>query len=165
MRYVSTRGGGATRPFLEILLEGLAPDGGLYVPEKYSDISPYLDEMRAMNYPQLAFSILSKFADDIPPEDLRKIVNETYTKDIFGSDDITPLRKLEDGLYILGLSGGPTLAFKDVALQLLGRLFEYALAKQNGELNIFRATSRDTGSAAEYALRGRKGVGVLMLSY
>ena len=164
MHYISTRGGGKPKAFSEILLEGLAADGGLYVPEEYSDISPYLDEMRAMNYPQLAFFILSKFADDIPPEELRKMVNETYTKEIFGTEEITPLRKLEDGLYILGLSGGPTLAFKDVALQLLGRLFEYALAKQNGELNIFGATSGDTGSAAEYALRGRKGVRVFMLS-
>jgi len=164
MKYISTRGGSASQPFLGVLLEGLAPDGGLYVPEKYTDISAYLDEMRAMNYPQLAFFILSKFADDIPAEDLRKIINATYTKEIFGTEEITPLRKLEDGLYILGLSEGPTLAFKDIALQLLGRLFEYALQKNNRELNILGATSGDTGSSAEYALRGRRGVRVFMLS-
>ena len=165
MLYISTRGGGKPRPFLEILLEGLAPDGGLYVPEEYPRLSAEeLGSIRTMNYPELAFAILSRFADDIPPADLQKIIFDTYTKDIFGSDDITPLRKLEDGFYLLDLSEGPTLAFKDIALQFLGRLFEYALAKSEGELNILGATSGDTGSAAEYAMRGRKGVRVFMLS-
>ena len=165
MRYVSTRGKGRPKVFLEILLEGLAPDGGLYVPEAYPQVTPSeLEAMRTMSYPQLAFAVLSKFADDIPAEDLRRIVDETYTKDIFGSDGITPLKKLEDGLYILGLSEGPTLAFKDIALQLLGRLFEYALKSKGDTLNVFGATSGDTGSAAEYALRGRRGVRVFMLS-
>ncbi len=164
MRYISTRGKGEPKAFMEILLEGLAADGGLYVPEQYIDISLYLDRMREMSYPDLAFFILSKFIDDIPAEDVRKIVNETYTKEVFGSEEIVPLKKLEDGLYLLGLSEGPTLAFKDIALQLLGRLFEYALQKNNDTLNILGATSGDTGSAAEYALRGKKGVQVFMLS-
>ncbi|OGG66344.1 threonine synthase [Candidatus Kaiserbacteria bacterium RIFCSPHIGHO2_02_FULL_55_20] len=164
MRYVSTRGGGTPKVFLDILLEGLAADGGLYVPEEYPQVTAELAGMREMNYPQLAFTVLSQFIDDIPAKDLQKMINETYTKDMFGSDDITPLKKLEDGLYILGLSEGPTLAFKDVALQLLGRLFEYALKKNADTLNIFGATSGDTGSAAEYALRRRRGVRVFMLS-
>ncbi len=163
MRYVSTRAGSTPKTFLEILLEGLAADGGLYVPEEYPQIAKELDEMRKMSYPQVAFAVLSKFIDDIPKEDLRNIVDATYTKEIFGKD-IVPLKKLDDDLYILGLSEGPTLAFKDIALQFLGRLFEYALAKNEGSLNILGATSGDTGSAAEYAMRGRRGVRVFMLS-
>ncbi|MDO8514255.1 MAG: threonine synthase [bacterium] len=165
MRYISTRGGGAPQPFLKILLEGLAPDGGLYVPEKYPQLSPQeLETMRRMSYPELAYVILSKFADGIPPADLRKIIFDTYTKEIFGSDNIVPLKKLEAGLYLLDLSEGPTLAFKDIALQFLGRAFEYALAQSGERLNILGATSGDTGSAAEYAMRGRVGVRVFMLS-
>lgn len=165
MRYISTRGAGVPKQFTEILLEGLAADGGLYVPESYPQISPTeLEALRAVRYPELAFAVLSKFIDDIPSDDLRRIVNETYTKDVFGSETIVPLKKLEENLYILGLSEGPTLAFKDIALQLLGRLFEYALAKRNETLNILGATSGDTGSAAEYAMRGRSGIRVFMLS-
>ena len=165
MRYVSTRGQSEPQSFTDILLEGLASDGGLYVPEEYPRISPdELEKMRGMSYPELAFAVLSKFADDIPLEDLRDIIDATYTKEVFGSDEIVPLKKLEESLYILGLSEGPTLAFKDIALQLLGRLFEYALEKRNGTLNILGATSGDTGSAAEYAMRGRKGIRVFMLS-
>src|SRR3990167_676940 len=165
MRYVSTRGGVEAKSFTEILLEGLAADGGLYVPEQYPQISgDELQEMRGMSYPELAFNILSRYMDDIPAEDLRRIVDETYTKENFGSGDIVPTKKLEDGLYILGLSEGPTLAFKDIALQLLGRLFEYALARNGETLNILGATSGDTGSAAECAMRGRRGIKVFMLS-
>src|SRR3990167_5587263 len=165
MRYVSTRGSSEPRTFTDILLEGLAPDGGLYVPEEYPRISSEeLENMREMTYPELAFAVLSKFADDIPPEDLRSIIDGAYTKEVFGSDKIVPLKKLEYRLYILGLSEGPTLAFKDIALQLLGRLFEYALEKRNTAINILGATSGDTGSAAEYAMRGRKGIRVFMLS-
>lgn len=150
---------------MAILLEGLAQDGGLYVPEKYPLVSSdELAAMRGMSYAELAYAVLSKFIDDVPAEDLRRMVFDTYTKEIFGSDDIVPLRTLEDGLYILDLSEGPTLAFKDLALQLLGRLFEYALAKSGEHLNILGATSGDTGSAAEYAMRGRTGISVFMLS-
>jgi threonine synthase len=165
MRYVSTRGEGEPRTFTEILLEGLAPDGGLYVPEAYPEISAQgLAAMRKMSYPELAYSILSKFADDIPSADLQRIIFDTYTKDVFGSTDIVPLKKLDENFFLLDLSEGPTLAFKDIALQFLGRLFEYVLAKSDGSLNIFGATSGDTGSAAEYAMRGRKGIRVFMLS-
>ena len=165
MRYVSTRGGGKPQAFTDILLEGLAPDGGLYLPERFPRIAaPELAAMRGMGYRELAFAVLSKFIDDIPAGDLRRLVDATYTKKVFVSDDITPVKKLEEGLYLLGLSEGPSLAFKDVALQLLGNLFEYALAKKGDHINILGATSGDTGSSAEYALRGKKNVNVFMLS-
>ena len=162
MRYVSTRGGGGPRRFCDILLEGLAPDGGLYVPEAYPRAD--LDAWRKLGYPDLAFEVLRLFADDIPAEDLRGLVHAAYTKEVFGSADIAPLKTLEPGLHLLALSNGPTLAFKDMAMQLLGRLFEYVLAKRGETLNILGATSGDTGSAAEYAMRGRKGIHVYMLS-
>jgi len=165
MRYISTRGGVEPQPFSKILLEGLASDGGLYVPEQYPSFSTDdLIQMRQMGYKELAFTILSKFMDDIPPDDLRRMINETYTKEVFGSEDITPLKKLEPDFFILGLAEGPTLAFKDIALQFIGRLFEYALEKAGHKLNILGATSGDTGSAAEVAMRGRKGIRVFMLS-
>ncbi len=160
MKYVSTRGGGEAQAFSAILLEGLAADGGLYVPEAFPKAD--LQGWRSLSYPDLAFAVLSLFMDDMP--DLEVIVKRTYTKEVFGSDDITPLNTLEPGLHIFGLSNGPTLAFKDVALQLLGNLFESVLQKENRKLNILGATSGDTGSAAEYALRGKKNVNVFMLS-
>ena len=156
MQYVSTRGRATARRFTEILLEGLAPDGGLYVPAEIPRIE--IAPLRKLSYPELAVEILSKFMDDLP--DLRRIVFDTYTPEVFGSAEVTPLRTLEPGLHLLGLSNGPTLAFKDVALQLLGRLFE----RTGKKLNILGATSGDTGSAAEYALRGRPGIQLFMLS-
>jgi threonine synthase len=165
VRYVSTRGGAKPQAFTDILLEGLAPGGGLYVPGEFPAlISSELTAMRGMNYRELAFAVLSKFADDIPASDLKRLVDATYTRETFGSDEITPVKKLEENLYLLGLSNGPSLAFKDVALQLLGNLFEYALAKRGESINILGATSGDTGSSAEYALRGKKNVNVFMLS-
>ena len=160
MQYVSTRGRATARRFTEILLEGLAPDGGLYVPAEIPQVK--INDLRKLSYPELAFAILSRFMDDVP--NLRRIVFETYSAEVFGSADITPLRTLEPGLHLLRLSNGPTLAFKDIALQLLGRLFEFALSKNKQRLNILGATSGDTGSAAEYAMRGRPGIRVFMLS-
>ena len=165
MRYISTRGGGTPQTFTQILLEGLAPDGGLYLPESYPQVSAAeLQAMRSMNYRELAFAVLSKFADDIPAADLKALIDKTYTATVYRSEDITPLKTLEPGLHLLCLSNGPTLAFKDMAMQLLGNLFEYVLAKQGRQLNILGATSGDTGSAAEYAMRGKKGVRVFMTS-
>ncbi len=165
MRYISTRGGMPPKKFSEILMSGLSPDGGLAMPESYPQINAgELEQWRGMSYQALAFEILSRFIDDIPANDLRSIIERTYTQDIFGSDDITPLRTLEPGLHILGLSNGPTLAFKDIAMQLLGNLFEYTLEKTGHELNILGATSGDTGSSAEYAMRGKHGIRVFMLS-
>jgi threonine synthase len=163
--YLSTRGGCPPRPFCDTLLGGLAPDGGLFLPERYPQVDPEtLDRWRELSYPQLAFEIIRRFATDIPADDLRALVDATYTAGTFGSPDITPVRTLEPGVHILGLSNGPTLAFKDIALQLLGNLFQYALARAGQELNILGATSGDTGSAAEYAMRGKRGIRVFMLS-
>ncbi len=167
MRYVSTRGAWADspRPFREILLEGLAPDGGLAVPQSYPRFTPAeLAAMRWFDYRALAFAVLSRFIDDIPAPDLRRLIDATYTAATFGSDEVTPLLTLEPGLSLLRVSNGPTLAFKDIALQLLGRLFEYVLAGEHRTLNILGATSGDTGSSAEHAMLGRAGVAVFMLS-
>ncbi|MCB1948114.1 MAG: threonine synthase [Burkholderiales bacterium] len=165
MRYISTRGGMPPKSFSEILLSGLAPDGGLAIPEVYPKIgADELKTWRGLSYQSLAFEILSRFADDIPAEDLRAIIDRTYTREIFGSDEITPLKTLEPGFHILALSNGPTLAFKDIAMQLLGNLFEYTLGKSGEALNILGATSGDTGSSAEYAMRGKQGIRVFMLS-
>jgi threonine synthase len=165
MKYTSTRGGMAAKSFTEILLGGLADDGGLAVPDHYPVFSAAeLAAMRGMDYRELAFEVMSRFATDIPAEDLKVILNKTYTAAAFGSDVITPIKTLAPNLHILGLSNGPTLAFKDVAMQLLGNLFEYALAKDNATLNILGGTSGDTGSAAEYAMRGKRGIRVFMLS-
>ena len=166
MKYVSTRGGMAPARFTEILLEGLAPDGGLTVPQAgYPRLAAAeMLAMRGMGYADLAFSILSKFIDDIAAPELKALIDRTYTRAVFGSDAIAPLTTLDPGLHLLELSNGPTLAFKDMAMQLLGNLFEHVLARDGRELNILGATSGDTGSAAEYAMRGKKGVRVFMLS-
>ena len=172
MKYISTRGNSPAQTFSEILLGGLAPDGGLYMPETYPQFSETdLAAMRGMNYRELAFTILSRFADDIPAADLRRIIDKTYTADVYcharegqDADDITPTLTLEPGLHLLSLSNGPTLAFKDMAMQLLGNLFEYVLAKTGRDINILGATSGDTGSSAEYAMRGKQGIRVFMLS-
>ena len=178
MLYLSTRGHPDRKRFCEILLEGLAPDGGLYLPEAYPQINATaLQRLRRMyrqgapgGYADLAFEILSLFIDDIPADDLKAICKKTYTEDVFGTSQIVPLKTLEapaagePGLYLEALSNGPTLAFKDMAMQLLGNLFEYELGRRGEELNILGATSGDTGSAAEYAMRGKKGVRVFMTS-
>ncbi|HEF4734628.1 threonine synthase [Burkholderia multivorans] len=178
MNYISTRGAGIgeRHTFSDILLAGLAKDGGLYLPAEYPQVSAdELARWRALPYADLAFEILSKFCDDVPADDLRAIARRTYTADVYrhtrhgeNAADITPLKTLgtERGapLALLELSNGPTLAFKDMAMQLLGNLFEYTLAKHGETLNILGATSGDTGSAAEYAMRGKAGVRVFMLS-
>ena len=164
MRYVSTRGGGPAT-FSGILLGGLMEDGGLAMPDRYPKVTTAdLAAWRKFDYRGLAMEILRRYADDIDAADLQRIVDRTYTAAVFRSDDITPLRSLNDGVHILGLSNGPTLAFKDLAMQLLGNLFEHALGKTGAELNILGATSGDTGSAAEYAMRGKRGIRVFMLS-
>jgi len=176
MQYVSTRGQAAPQSFSQILLGGLAPDGGLYLPAEYPRVTgAELDAWRKLSYADLALEVLKKFATDIPEADLKALTHKTYTSDVYrnarSGDDaacITPLRVLEEKagtrLMLQALSNGPTLAFKDMAMQLLGNLFEYTLARQDAELNILGATSGDTGSAAEYAMRGKKGIRVFMLS-
>jgi len=172
MKYISTRGKSPELSFCDVLLGGLAPDGGLYLPKKYPKFTKNeLNLMRSMSYQDLAFKIFEKFIDDIPSEDLKDIVGKTYTPKVFGynranqdPNDITPTLKLDDNLHLLSLSNGPTLAFKDIAMQFLGHIFEYVLRKQNKTLNILGATSGDTGPAAEYAMKGKKGINVFMLS-
>ena len=165
MNYLSTRGDTTRRKFCDILLEGLAPDGGLYLPEHYPQVSAeMLASWRGLPYADLAFEVLSLYIDDIPADDLKAMCRKTYTAAVFGTLEIVPVRPLEPGIAIQALSNGPTLAFKDMAMQLLGNLFEYELARRNEELNILGATSGDTGSAAEYAMRGKHGVRVFMTS-
>jgi threonine synthase len=165
VKYLSTRGDATRRSFCEILLEGLAPDGGLYLPERYPQVdAATLSRWRGMGYVDLAFEILSLYIDDIPAADLKALVGKTYTEAVFGTPQIVPLKPLEDGVFLEALSNGPTLAFKDMAMQLLGNLFEFELSRRSETLNILGATSGDTGSAAEYAMRGKAGVRVFMLS-
>ncbi|KPF50742.1 threonine synthase [beta proteobacterium AAP121] len=165
MKYLSTRGDRTLRGFSDILLEGLAPDGGLYLPTHYPQVDgATLVRWRGLPYAELAFEILSLYIDDIPAADLRRLCQATYTEAVFGTPQITPLKPLEEGLCLQALSNGPTLAFKDMAMQLLGHLFEYELGRRGEQLNILGATSGDTGSAAEYAMRGKRGVRVFMLS-
>jgi threonine synthase len=172
MRYVSTRGRAPERGFTDILLSGLADDGGLYVPAHYPQVSKEdLEAWRSLSYADLATEIVARYATDIPRPQLSALCRATYTAQTYGNTrngsvaaDITPLRWLCSGLALLELSNGPTLAFKDMAMQLLGALFEYVLRERGGRLNILGATSGDTGSAAEHALRGRAGIDVFMLS-
>ena len=169
MLYQSTRGHPERKRFCQILLEGLAPDGGLYLPEAYPQVDAAMlarwrVALKEQGYAALAFEVLSLYIDDIPADDLRALCAKTYTAEVFGTREIVPLTKLEDGVCLEGLSNGPTLAFKDMAMQLLGNLFEYELARRGAQLNILGATSGDTGSAAEYAMRGKRGVRVFMLS-
>ncbi len=173
MKYLSTRALSTNKAdrkqFCDILLEGLAPDGGLYLPETYPQLGDAaLTRLRAtlatQGYAGLAFEILSLYIDDIPAADLKALCDKTYTEAVYGSKEIVPLKKLDAAISLEALSNGPTLAFKDMAMQLLGNLFEYQLARKGEELNIFGATSGDTGSAAEYAMRGKKGVRVFMTS-
>ena len=172
MKYVSSRGRAPEESFLGILRSGLAPDGGLYLPARYPHVAAAeLARWRLLSYAELAAEVMARFADDVPREDLERLCQATYTAQTYGygrpdSDaaQIAPLRWLADGLGLLELSNGPTLAFKDMAMQLLGALFEYILGRDGAEFNILGATSGDTGSAAEYAMRGRRGLRVFMLS-
>lgn len=171
MRYLSTRGlpGDPELGFWDILLEGLAPDGGLYLPRDYptldaATLAGWRRLLTEQGYAALAQAVLSLFIDDIPASDLQGICERAYNGSVFSDPAIVPLTDLGDGLLLAHLSNGPTAAFKDMAMQLLGQLFEYELARRGAELNILGATSGDTGSAAEYAMRGRRGVRVFMLT-
>ena len=166
MRYVSTRGGGPAVPFRTALMAGQAADGGLLMPERLPDVSGELESWRGLAYPALAFEILRRFTDDVPEEDLRALIERTYAPAGggagFDTPEVAPLAPLGD-LYLLELFHGPTLAFKDLALQLLGHLFDYELGRSGETLNVLGATSGDTGSAAIAALRGKSNVRVFIL--
>jgi threonine synthase len=161
MQYLSTRGGIAPIPFTKSVMMGLAEDGGLLLPRTIPRIgSDTFNSWQGLSYPELAFEVISRFADDIPVSDLKDIINRSYAS--FSDPKITPLVHLGD-LHILELFHGPTLAFKDVALQFLGNLFEYQLAKDGSSLNILGATSGDTGSAAIYGVRGKNRIKIFIL--
>ncbi len=161
MRYLSTRGGIRPISFKETVLMGLAEDGGLILPESIPQISEEkLSHWRGLSYPELALEVLSLFIDDIPREDLKDLIFRAYAT--FSHPQVCPVLK-KDGIFILELFHGPTLAFKDVALQFLGNLFEYLLLEKGAKLNILGATSGDTGSAAIYGVRGRKNINIFIL--
>lgn len=170
MQYISTRDTGATpASFTDILLGGLAPDGGLYLPVEYPQLTDatlthWRQVLSTEGYHALAAEVLQLFVDDIPAEDLKAITARAYSYPKFASEDIVPVTELEPGLLIGHLSEGPTAAFKDMAMQLLGELFEYELARRGEHLTIVGATSGDTGSSAEYAMRGRTGIKIFMLT-
>ena len=137
MKYFSSRGGMDPQDFSEILLEGLAPDGGLAVPEFYPQVALHvLESWKHLSYGELAFEVLKPYATDIPEADLKALTTKTYTKAVYGTEEITPVRELFDGMKVLELSNGPTLAFKDMAMQLLGNLFEYQLARKIGRAHV-----------------------------
>ena len=160
MHYVSTRGGGTPLRFKETILAGLARDGGLYLPESIPDVSSRLAAWRSLTYQDLAFEVIRLFADDIPEDTLRGIVAKSYA--VFRHPEVTPVVKAGP-VHLLELFHGPTLAFKDVALQFLGNLFEYALGETGAEMNIVAATSGDTGSAAIYGMRGRDRIRIFVM--
>ena len=170
MDYISTRDATAkVRSFTDILLTGLSPDGGLFMPAKYPTITPeLLDGWRTLlatdGYAALAAEVLKLYVDDIPERDLEAIAARAYRTPVFADEEIVPVTRLSDNLHIGHLSEGPTAAFKDMAMQLLGELFEYELARRGEEINILGATSGDTGSSAEYAMRGRDNIRVFMLT-
>jgi len=161
MRYISTRGGINPIPFKDAVMMGLASDGGLLLPQSYPVVTrEQLESWRGLSYPELAFEVISRFVDDIPAVDLKILIKRSYAT--FSQPEVTPVVK-RDGVYILELFHGVTLAFKDVALQFLGNLFEYILAERNQRLNIIGATSGDTGSAAIHGVRGKKGISIFIL--
>lgn len=170
MDYISTRDPQAIpAKFTDILLGGLAPDGGLYLPVEYPQLDPaLLNSWRTLldteGYAALAAEVLKLYIDDIPTEDIEAITARAYTHPKFSSPEIVPVTELGDDLWVGHLSEGPTAAFKDMAMQLLGELFEYELARRGESLNILGATSGDTGSSAEFAMRGREGIRVFMLT-
>lgn len=165
MKYFSTRGGMTPASYGEILLEGLATDGGLVVPETVPTVSAVqIESWRGLSYPELAAKVLGFYATDISRQDLARMCHAAYSPENFVHEAIVPVTHLEGDISLVGLSEGPTLAFKDMAMQFLGQALEHVLATADRALNIVGATSGDTGSAAEYALRGKQGISVFMLS-
>jgi threonine synthase len=163
MRYISTRGSAPVLEFEDVVLTGLARDGGLYVPESWPRWQRHdFAALKAKSYSEIAYAVIAPFVGDaVPADDLREMIEATYAD--FGHPDVTPLRQLGDNQWLLELFHGPTLAFKDLALQLLGRLFDYFLKRCGGTLTIVGATSGDTGSAAIEACRGREMLQIFML--
>jgi threonine synthase len=161
MRYISTRGGTAPLSFKDAVMTGLAPDGGLLLPESLPDVADQLDRWRELGFVELAAQVMGPFVDDVPADDLRALLDSAYAG--FDDPSVTPLVELDDQLTVLELFHGPTLAFKDVALQFLGVLFEYILTERGAPLNILGSTSGDTGSAAIAGVRGRKNIDIYVM--
>ena len=163
MRYISTRGGAPAAGFLDAVLDGLAPDGGLYIPESWPVLQrAEMEALRRLDYAPLAAEILARFVgDDIDRETLGRMTEDAYAP--FAHTAVTPLKQLERGLWLLELFHGPTLAFKDVAMQLLARLYDHALGQRGRTATILAATSGDTGGAAVEAFRGRSNVRLVVL--
>ncbi|HEX2853485.1 MAG TPA: threonine synthase [Opitutaceae bacterium] len=161
MRFLSTRGQTPALGFSDAVATGLAPDGGLFLPEKLPDFSGDLKRFEPLGYADLCFEFLRVFATDIPAETLRGIVAQSYTK--FAHPDIAPLKPLAKNLYVLELFHGPTLAFKDFALQLLGNLYAHQCRERRETINVLGATSGDTGAAAIHGLLGKPGAAIFIL--
>lgn len=161
MRFVSTRGQAPALGFSDAVATGLAPDGGLFLPESLPDFSPELRRLEGLAYPELCFEFLRVFATDIPADTLRDIVQRSYTR--FSDPAIAPLRRLARNLHVLELFHGPTLAFKDFALQLLGNLYAHQCEVRRETINVLGATSGDTGAAAIHGLIGRPGTAIFIL--
>lgn len=160
MKYRSTRGGVAGLAFKDAIIMGLADDGGLLVPERIPDVAPELDRWEGLQFAELAAEIMKHFVSDIPEADLHELIEKSYS--IFDDPRVTPVRQLEE-FAILELYHGPTLAFKDIALQFLGNVFEYILMERGAEMNILGATSGDTGSAAIAGVRGKENIQIYIL--
>lgn len=161
MRYVSTRGGTPPTGFGEAVAAGLAPDGGLFVPEDLPDLSGELHAFAGLSYPELCTRFLARFATDIPAEELGELVARSYTT--FDRPEIAPLLELSQDIHVLELFHGPTLAFKDFALQVLGNLYARQCALGNETINVLGATSGDTGAAAIHGLMGKKATAIFIL--
>ena len=162
MKYVSTRGGIEPLEFQDAVMMGLADDGGLIVPQQIPDVSDRLADWSGLSYAELAFEVISLFATDIPAADLRELINRSYAGTFDSDPEVAPITPVGD-MFVMELWHGPTMSFKDVALQLLGNLFEYILADRGGKLNILAATSGDTGSAAICGVRGRRGIDIFVM--
>ncbi len=161
MQFVSTRGQSPAVSFTEAVATGLAPDSGLYLPQSLPDLGEYLDDWRSLDYPALCEAFLSLFATDLPPGVLHKRVKQSYKH--FNHERVAPLVALDENLFVLELFHGPTLAFKDFALQLLGNLYEEQISRTKTPINVLGATSGDTGSAAIHGLLGKRGVKIFIL--
>lgn len=163
MKYVSTRGEAKIASFNEALIEGLARDGGLYVPQHWPQLSAdEIASFKGKSYAEVAYRVIAPFVgDDIPERDLRRMIDEAYAT--FSHKDVVPLQRLSTGEYILELFHGPTLAFKDVAMQLISRLMDYVLSERNERCTIVGATSGDTGGAATEAFRGRDRIDLIFM--
>lgn len=161
MKYMSTRGGIEPIPFSDAVMMGLATDGGLILPAEIPDVTRHIDAWKRMDYPDLAFEVMSRYiGNDISKSELRAIIDESYST--FSDKRVAPVIPL-DGYYLMELFHGPTLAFKDIALQFLGNLFAHILDHRQENLNILGATSGDTGSAAIAGIRGKKRINIFIL--